>query len=526
LRTIPGHPLWAPLGRRVERMFKRILIANRGEIALRVIRSAREMGLESIAVYSEADARALHTRMADVAVPLGGKLPSESYLDMDKILAAARETGAEAILPGYGFLSENAEFARRVEEAGIAWIGPPAGAITTMGDKITSRRVMKEAGVPCVPGLVDPVDDVEAATREAEAIGYPIAIKAAAGGGGKGIRIVREPSEMASAFRTASGEAVASFGDGRVYLERYLDSPRHVEVQVMFDGHGNGVHFFERECSVQRRHQKLVEEAPSSILDEVSRRAMGEVALRAGHAVDYRGAGTVEFLWSGGEFFFLEMNTRLQVEHPVTEMITGVDLVREQLRIADGQPLGYGQEDLSIRGHSIEVRINAEDPFNGFLPSTGVLHNLRAPGGPWVRLDTAMYRGLEVGLEYDPMLGKLIVWGADREEAIARMIRAIREMNVGGVHTSLPAALQVLMHERFVSGDYDTHFLEGLTIESPKEYEGLAAVAAAIYRHHQARRKALAPSAAGRVGWQQRTRGELTGHVGRAGVAAATEVQP
>ncbi len=499
-------------------MFKRILIANRGEIALRVIRTAREMGIECVAVYSEADAQALHTRMAHVAVPLGGMLPSESYLDMDKILKAAKDTGAEAIHPGYGFLSENSVFAGKVKAAGLAWIGPPQGAIETMGDKIVSRRAMKAAGVPMVPGLVDPVDDVAMAVRDAEDIGYPIAIKAAAGGGGKGIRIVREPSEMESAFRTASGEAVAAFGDGRLYLERYLDSPRHIEVQVMFDNHGHGVHYFERECSIQRRHQKLVEEAPSVVLDEALRAEIGEIALRAGRAVDYEGAGTVEFLWSAGEVFFLEMNTRLQVEHPVTEMITGVDLVREQLRVAAGEPLGYEQKDLSINGHSIEVRVNAENPFSGFLPSTGKLHNLRAPGGPWVRLDTCMYRGLEVGLQYDPMLGKLIVWGADRDQAIQRMIRAIQEMNVGGVHTGLPAALQVLEHPRFVSGDIDTHFLESLTIESPKEYEGLAAVAAAIYRHKKMNRSALAPAAGSRAGWSARSRSETTSYVQRAGM--------
>ncbi len=491
-------------------MFRRILIANRGEIALRIIRTAREMGIECVAVYSDADATALHTRMAHIAVPLHGTTPTESYLDMDKILAAARDTGAEAIHPGYGFLSENAEFARRVKDAGIAWIGPPTDAITVMGDKISSRRAMQAAGVPCVPGLTDPVDDAKAAIVAAESIGYPIAIKAAAGGGGKGIRIVREPDEMASAFRTASGEALSSFGDGRLYLERYLDRPRHIEIQVLFDQHGNGVHLFERECSIQRRHQKLVEEAPSSILDEATREAMGQVALQAAHAVQYEGAGTVEFLWSGGEFFFLEMNTRLQVEHPVTEMITGVDLVQEQILVAAGQPLRLRQEDLRISGHSIEVRINAEDPSAGYLPSTGTLHNLRAPGGPWVRLDTAMYRHMEVGLTYDPMLGKLIVWGPDRVAAIERMKRAIAEMNVGGVRTSLPAALQVLEHERFVSGDFDTHFLESLTIEPPQEYEELVAVAAALFRHGAIRRRTMDAQAAARTDWKERGRRDVS----------------
>ncbi|MEL6907838.1 MAG: acetyl-CoA carboxylase biotin carboxylase subunit, partial [Planctomycetota bacterium] len=459
-------------------MFKRILIANRGEIALRVIRTAREMGIESVAIHSDVDASALHVRMADMAVSLGGRLPAESYLDMDKVLAAAKESGAEAIHPGYGFLSENSVFAARVKEAGLAWIGPPSGAIETMGDKIVSRRAMTAAGVPCVPGLTDPVDDVEAAVAAAADIGYPIAIKAAAGGGGKGIRVCRAPEDMASAFRTASGEALASFGDGRVYLERYLDRPRHIEVQLMFDAHGNGVHLFERECSIQRRHQKLVEEAPSVVLDDAKRAEIGEIALRAGRAVDYEGAGTVEFLWSGGEIFFLEMNTRLQVEHPITEMITGVDLVEQQLRVAAGEVLPIRQEDLSIHGHAIEVRINAENPFNGFLPSIGTLSNLRHPGGPWVRMDSAMYNGLEVGLEYDPMLAKLIVWGPDRDRAIQRMIRAIGETNVGGVHTALPAALQVLRDEQFAGGDIDTHFLEALTIEPPDDYAALAAVAA------------------------------------------------
>ena len=497
-------------------MIRRLLIANRGEIALRVIRTAREMGIECVAVFSEADASALHTRMAHIAVPLGGTTPAESYLDADKVLAAAKATGSDAIHPGYGFLSENAGFAQAVTDAGLIWVGPPPRAIEVMGDKIESRRAMAAAGVPCVPGLTDPVDDPEAAIAAAEGVGYPIAIKAAAGGGGKGIRIVREPGEMAGAFRTASGEAVASFGDGRLYLERYLDRPRHIEIQVMFDQHGDAVHLFERECSIQRRHQKLVEEAPSPVIDGKTRAAMGEVALRAGHHVGYQGAGTVEFLWSGGEFFFLEMNTRLQVEHPVTEMITGVDLVREQLRIAAGEPLGYGQDELQVRGHSIEVRINAEDSMNGFLPSVGTLKNLRAPGGAWVRLDSAMYRGMEVGLAYDPMLGKLIVWGADRDQAIRRMRRAIAEMNVGGVRTSLPAALAVLEHEVFVAGDVDTHFLEALELSPPARWEELVAATAAVHRHNMARRQALEPRASDREGWIRRGLDGAAAHVRRA----------
>jgi len=492
-------------------MFTRILVANRGEIALRVIRTAREMGIETVAVYSRVDRRALHTRMAHIAVDLGGTLPRHTYLDAEKILAAARETGAEAIHPGYGFLSENADFARRVVEAGLAWIGPPPEAIEKMGDKITSRRVMQAAGVPVVPGLVDPVATAAEAQAEAEAVGYPIALKAAAGGGGKGIRVVRDPADMVGAFRTASGEAEAAFGDGRLYMERYLETARHVEVQVLFDAHGHGVHYFERECSIQRRHQKLIEECPSVVVTPELREEMGRVALAAGRAVNYEGAGTVEFLFSGGEFFFLEMNTRLQVEHPVTEMVTGRDLVREQLRVAAGEPLGYEQSDLRMSGHSIEVRLNAEDPVHGFVPSTGTIRNLRLPGGPWVRLDTALYRGMRVGLEYDPMLAKVIVWGADRDAAIARMVRALQELNVGGVKTGAPAALVVLEHERFKRGDFDTRFLEGLDLSAPHGGDDVVvAAAAAIHRHLLARRRALGSSAAMRRGWTARARAETS----------------
>jgi acetyl-CoA carboxylase biotin carboxylase subunit len=496
--------------------FQRLLIANRGEIALRVIRTAREMGIQCIAVYSEHDRRALHTRMAHLAVPLGGRTPRESYLCIDKILAAAKQCGAEAIHPGYGFLSENADFARAVVAAKLAWIGPPPEAIEAMGDKIESRRAMRAAGVPVVPGLVDPVATPEDAVRAAETIGYPIALKAAAGGGGKGIRIVRGAGEMAGAFRTASGEAEASFGDGRLYMERYLAHPRHVEIQVLFDRHGAGVHLGERECSIQRRHQKLVEESPSVVVSPSLRERMGATALAAARAVGYQNAGTVEFLWSEGEYYFLEMNTRLQVEHPVTEMVTGIDLVREQIRIAAGEKLGYSQSNVSFRGHAIEVRINAEDPLNGFLPSTGTLHNLRAPGGPWVRLDSAMYRGLEVGLDYDPMLGKLIVWGADRAQAIARARRALEELNVSGVRTGAPAALAVLESEAFQKGDYDTHFLEGMKLAPPEKWEPLVAATAAIYRHHVARRRALAPKASDREGWLARARDGVAPHVWRA----------
>ncbi len=554
-------------------MFHRILIANRGEIALRVIRTAREMDIECVAVYSDFDSKALHTRMAHVAVPLHGNLPSETYLVAEKIIAAAKKTGAEAIHPGYGFLSENAKFARAVIDAGLVWIGPPPSAIEAMGDKIKSRRAMKKAGVPVVPGIVDPLDDANAAKKAAEDVGYPIALKAAAGGGGKGIRIVRDPSQMESAFRTASGEAKSSFGDGRLYLERYLDHPRHIEVQLMFDKHGHGVHFGVRECSIQRRHQKLVEECPSVVIDDETRERMGEVALQAGRAVGYENAGTVEFLWSEstplrssdasssptsenssisqrsatsersasskssatsarstvqtssmkscskriGDFYFLEMNTRLQVEHPVTEMVTGVDLVREQLRVAAGEELGYEQRAIQWRGWAIEVRINAEDPRNQFLPSTGTIKNLRMPGGPGVRLDLGMYRGMEVGVNYDPMLAKLVVWGESRAIAIARMRRALAEMNVGGVRTGAPAALAVLEDERFQRGDFDTHFLETIDLSARHGGEDeLVAAAAAIFRHDKARRRALAPSSADRKAWLARSRSAWSEHSERA----------
>ncbi|MBI5432766.1 MAG: acetyl-CoA carboxylase biotin carboxylase subunit [Planctomycetes bacterium] len=494
-------------------MFRRILVANRGEIALRVIRTCREMGIEPVAVFSDVDRKALHTRMAYNAVSLGGALPRESYLDMDKVIAAAKSTGCEAIHPGYGFLSENAEFAERVTKEGLVWIGPPPAAIRGMGDKITSRRNMTRANVPVVPGLTDPVADADAALAAAEKIGYPIMLKAAAGGGGKGMRVVRSKNDMASAFRTASGEALSSFRDGSMYMERYLDEPRHIEIQVLFDKHGHGVHFGERECSIQRRHQKLIEEAPSVVITPELRKKMGDIALAAGRAVGYENAGTVEFLYSKGDVYFLEMNTRLQVEHPVTEMVYGVDLVREQLRIAYGEELGYDQSSIQPRGWAFEVRINAEDPFNNFVPSIGTISNLRAPGGAWVRLDAALYRGMEVSLNYDPMLAKLIVWGPDRMSAIARMRRALQELNVGGVRTGAPAALRVLEDERFQRGEFDTGFLGTLDLSKPSEGEDLiVAAAAAIHRHLLARRRALGTSASSRGAWQARSRERHTNY--------------
>jgi acetyl-CoA carboxylase biotin carboxylase subunit len=497
-------------------MFRRILIANRGEIALRVLRTAREMGVEVAAVYSHFDRAALHARLANVAVPLGGSTPAESYLAIDKLLDAARKSGSEAVHPGYGFLSENEDFAQAVLDAGLAWIGPPPEAIRAMGDKIESRRLMQAAGVPVVPGLVEALADPAQAAREAERIGYPIALKASAGGGGKGIRVVREPAQMEGAFRGAAAEAEKAFGDGRMYLERYLDRPRHVEIQVLFDAHGSGVHLGERECSVQRRHQKLIEESPSPVVDAALRERMGAVALAAARAVGYVNAGTVEFLYTDAsgepEFFFLEMNTRLQVEHPVTEMVTGLDLVREQLRIAAGEPLCYAQGDVEFRGHALEVRLNAEDPANRFLPSTGTIRNLRFPGGPGVRTDSGLYRGMEVGLDYDPMLAKIIAWAPTRLEAIERMRRALTELNVGGVKTSAPAAMAVLEDERFRSGRFDTHLLETIDFQGRVGAEvAAAAVAAAIHRWNDARRRALAGRANDRSGWLARRAGDLAG---------------
>ena len=456
-----------------------------------------------------------------MAVPLGGNTPAQSYLSIEKLLAAAKRVGAEAIHPGYGFLSENEDFAQAVLDAGLAWIGPPPGAILAMGDKIESRKLMQAAGVPVVPGIVEALADPKQAVKEAKKVGYPIALKASAGGGGKGIRVVREPGQMENAFRAASGEAEKAFGDGRVYLERYLDRPRHVEIQVLFDAHGSGVHLGERECSVQRRHQKLIEESPSPVVDAKLRAQMGAVALAAGKAVGYVNAGTVEFLYTDAsgkpEFFFLEMNTRLQVEHPVTEMVTGLDLVKEQLRIAAGESLGYAQGDVQFRGHALEVRLNAEDPAAGFLPSTGTIHNLRFPGGPWVRIDSGLYRGMEVGLDYDPMLAKIIAWAPTRSEVIERMRRALTELNVGGVKTSAPAAMAVLEDERFRSGTFDTHLLETIDFKGRvgSEVEA-AAVAAAIHRWQAARRAALAGRANDRDGWLARRTEALAGWPERA----------
>jgi acetyl-CoA carboxylase, biotin carboxylase subunit len=487
--------------------FKRILIANRGEVALRIIRACHELGIEAVAVWSDADREALFVRHADEAVRIGEPEPLRSYLDQDAIFAAARLSRADAIHPGYGFLSENAGFARRCREEGFAFIGPSPGAIEAMGDKVRSRETMRKAGVPVIPGA----DQVFPATIEAaaRALGFPVMLKASAGGGGKGIRIVSEPSELASALERARSEARGAFGDAAVYLEKVIERPRHVEIQVFGDSAGNLVHLFERECSVQRRHQKVVEEAPSPRMTPELREAMGSAALEAAAAVGYTNAGTVEFLVDqGGSFYFLEMNTRLQVEHPITEMTTGVDVVKEQIRVAAGLPLSFAKSSVVQRGWAIECRICAEDPDAGFAPSLGRIEALQLPGGPHVRLDSALGPGLEVTRFYDPMLAKLCVWGPDRPTAIARMVQALSELKIGGVRTNVGFLRRILLSPAFQSGDYSTELIPSL-LAAPAEESGeeeLALVAAAVLEHLErsgARTRPAKSSASSSDAWKR-----------------------
>ncbi len=441
--------------------FQRVLVANRGEIALRIIRACHEEGLEAVAVYSDADRLSPHVRAANDAVPLGDPAASESYLNIPKLIAAAERTGCQAIHPGYGFLSERAPFAEAIAAAGLIFVGPPAAAIRAMGDKTEARRRMQAAGVPVVPGMTRALTDAADARREAERIGFPALVKAAAGGGGKGMRVVRSAEEVPGAYQAARSEAEKAFGDGSLYLERYVERPRHIEIQVLADTHGRVVSLGERECSIQRRHQKLIEEAPSVAVTPALRRRLSEAATAAASAVGYVGAGTIEFLLApDGEFYFLEMNTRIQVEHPVTELVTGVDLVREQLRIAAGQPMRVAAGHLQPRGHAIECRITAEDPFNGFLPATGVVRYLRVPGGPGLRWDGGVEAGNEVTSYYDSLLAKLIVWGETRDAAIQRMRRGLRELVIVGLPTSQAFHLRVLDDPEFRSGDIDVTYLE------------------------------------------------------------------
>jgi acetyl-CoA carboxylase biotin carboxylase subunit len=475
--------------------FSKVLIANRGEVAVRVIRACREMEIRTVAVFSEADRAALHVRLADEALPIGQAPARESYLRIDRVLEAARTSGAEAIHPGYGFLAESAAFARACEEAGIVFIGPRSETIALMGEKTSARREAAAAGIPVVPGTFETLADLDAVTREAERLGYPVMLKAAAGGGGKGLRLVGSAAELAGALPRARSEARGAFGDESVYLEKALVRPRHIEIQVLADHYGHAVHLFERECSIQRRHQKVVEESPSPLVSKQLRERMGALALALVRRVSYTNAGTLEFLVDAEKRpYFLEMNTRLQVEHPVTEMVTGTDLVKLQIRIAQGEALPLRQSELAQRGHAIECRVYAEDPAGGFLPSPGRITALRVPGGPGIRDDSGVYAGWEVPIHYDPLVSKLVAWGASRDEAIRRLRRAVAEYKVLGIQTTLPFFERVLQHPAFVAGDFDTSFVDDFFAGSddrrtrPTE----VAVMAAAIRAFEERRRARA----------------------------------
>lgn len=443
-------------------MFKKVLIANRGEIAVRVVRACNELSIATVAVYSEVDRASLHVRVADEAYCIGPAPSNQSYLLADKVLEVAKKSGVDAIHPGYGFLSENAEFAELCIKNGIVFIGPNPQAIRIMGNKTTSRVAVAEMNVPLVPGMKENLLNEDHCQEWAEKIGYPLMLKAAAGGGGKGLRKVDKPEGLLDAFRATKSEAIKSFKDDAVYMERYVESPRHIEIQILGDKHGNMIHLGERECSIQRRHQKIIEEAPSPIMDEEMRQRMGAAALSAARAVNYDSAGTVEFIVSGAsrEFYFLEMNTRLQVEHPITEMVTGIDICKEMIRIAAGHKLSIKQQDVQMRGHAIECRISAEDPDNNFLPTPGKIVGLRIPGGPGIRDESGMYEGFDVPIYYDPLISKLVVWGRDRENAIARCRRALTEYIVKGIKTTIPFHARVMLNENFINGDFDTNFID------------------------------------------------------------------
>lgn len=441
-------------------MFKRILIANRGEIAVRIIRACREMGIRTVAVYSQADRNAVHVGLADEAVCIGKAEASDSYLNMERIISAAIAVGAEAIHPGFGFLSENAEFVQMCEQHHITFIGPSSELISRMGNKSEAKKTMKQAGVPVVPGTEEPVYDLEEAKREAERIGYPVMIKASSGGGGKGMRIARSREEFAVSFQAAQQESIRAFADDSMYLERYVQNPRHVEVQIMADKYGQVIQLGERDCSIQRRHQKMIEESPSPALTDEIRKKIRSTAVQAAKAVNYESAGTIEFLLDdSGEFFFMEMNTRIQVEHPVSELISGVDLIREQIMVAAGEALSVAQEDILFRGHAVECRINAEDPIRGFLPCPGTITHLHLPGGNGVRIDTAIYEGYQIPPNYDSMLVKVITYDRDRKTAIRKMIRALDEMEIEGVETNLEFQYDILHQKDFQEGNFTTDFI-------------------------------------------------------------------
>ena len=498
-------------------MLEKVLVANRGEIALRIVRACQELGVSAVAVYSEPDEFSPHVLTAEEAIPIGPAPAGESYLDIDRLLDAARRSNAQAIHPGYGFLAENPEFARRVEEDGFLFIGPSAAAIGAMGDKTEARRRMLSAGVPVVPGSEGPIETDDQARAEAARIGFPILLKAAAGGGGKGMRVVEEASDLPRAFEAATREADQAFGDPRVYMERFLARPRHIEIQVLADAHGRTIHLGERECSIQRRHQKLIEEAPSPAVNPDLRAEMGNVAVAAAEAVDYVGAGTVEFLVEDGQFFFLEMNTRIQVEHPVTELVTGVDLVQWQIRIAAGARLEVDADPDWPAGHSIECRISGEDPFAGFFPSTGRIESLYVPTGPGVRWDGGIARGFEVGLHYDPLLAKLVVHAPTREEAIMRMRRALRELQIEGIRTTQPFHLAVMDEPDFRTGEFSIQYIdehpELLADGAASWQERAAAIAAVLLEEERRERGGVSsgspagpsrqPSREGRTAWQR-----------------------
>jgi acetyl-CoA carboxylase biotin carboxylase subunit len=488
-------------------MLEKVLVANRGEIAVRVIRACRELGIKSVAVYSEADRLAPHVWLADEAYEIGPARAAESYLSIVRLLNAAGKSGADAVHPGYGFLAENSDFAAAVEGAGLTFVGPTAETIALMGDKTEARRVMEEAGVSVVPGSKQALADIDAVRDACNQIGYPVLIKAAAGGGGKGMRRVDREADLESAFGAAGREAQAAFSDARVYVERYLENPRHIEFQILADTHGNVAHLNERECSIQRRHQKLIEESPSPVMTPELRKRMGEGAVAAARGANYRGAGTVEFMVVGGEFYFLEMNTRLQVEHPVTEMVTGIDLVHQQLRIAAGEPIDIGT--VEPNGHAIECRINAEDPFTDFLPAGGRVEQLRLPGGTGVRWDGGIVQGTDIGLHYDPLVAKLIVHAESREAAIARMARALDELLIDGVATIAPFHRRVMDEPDFRAGDFHTGYLDQHPdlLEGEGEEEKLRAVAlvAALLEDGERRKVRMddgAESYGGRSAWR------------------------
>ena len=496
-------------------MFKKVLIANRGEIALRVMRTCREMGIATVAVYSDVDRNAAHVRYADEAYLLGAGPPLESYLSIKKILDMMKRSKADAVHPGYGFLSENADFAEAVRKAKKAFIGPSPEAMRLLGDKVSAKKCVGGAGVPLVPGTDEEVTPEEAAAI-ADAIGYPVLIKAAAGGGGKGIRHVNDASEIDNAVRMASSEAMSAFGNGAVFVEKYLSPVRHIEVQIIADTQGNAVALGERECSIQRRHQKLVEETPSVAIDQSIRERMWTAAVAAATAAGYTNAGTVEFLLDTDKnFYFLEVNTRLQVEHPVTEACTGRDLVADQIRVAAGEPLGYRQEDIAPKGHAIECRISAEDPYNSFLPSLGRVDWVEEPSGPGVRVDSCLYSGVEIPYHYDPMLAKVICWGQTREMAIERMLRALREYVIVGIQSNIPFHLQLLADERFRRGEFDTGFLEReFTMDPPDGHpdERAALLMAAVLTHQRRRRPlAIQSSGGGGSGWRTAARERALG---------------